>query len=123
MGSDASPPSFQYKSKRVFGLFLEFIPPYVFLLNPEYVNSNNNKQLLLLLLLLLLLSSIRILVIWFTCPLTIYFKFITSLLRQLILLQSAIGIRKCDNFITKCDNYYKVRHVSIHLSKLSLATR
>ena len=49
-----------------------------------------NKQLLflLLLLLLLLLLSIRILLIRFTCPPTIYFKFITSLLRQLILLQS-----------------------------------
>ena len=49
-----------------------------------------NKQLLflLLLLLLLLLLSIRILLIRFTCPPTIYFKFIASLLRQLILLQS-----------------------------------
>ena len=84
----------------------EFVPPYVFLLNPDYVNNNNNKQLLLLfsLLLLLLLLSIRIRVIGFTCPPTIYFKFITSLLRQLILLQSAIafllqsaiGITKCD---------------------------
>ena len=53
-----------------------------------------NKQLLflLLLLLLLLLLSIRILLIRFTCPTTIYFKFITSLLRQLILLQSATCI-------------------------------
>ena len=25
------------------------------------------------------------------------------------LLQSATGITKCDNFITKCDDYYKVR--------------
>ena len=45
----------------------------------------------MLLLLLLLLLSIRILVIGFICPPTIYFKFITSLLRQLILLQSAIA--------------------------------
>ena len=81
MGSDASPPSFQYKSKIVFSLILEFVHPYVFLLNPDYDN-NNNKQLLFLLLLLLLL--IRILVIGFTCPPTIYFKFITSSLRQLI---------------------------------------
>ena len=83
MGSDASPPSFQYKSKIVFSLILEFVPPYVFLLNPDYDNINNNKQLLLLLLLLLL--SIRILLIGFICPPTINFKFITSLLRQLIL--------------------------------------
>ena len=27
------------------------------------------------------------------------------------LLQSAIGITKCDNFITKCDRYYKVRRL------------
>ena len=26
-----------------------------------------------------------------------------------VLLQSATGITKCDNFITKCDRYYKVR--------------
>ena len=26
-----------------------------------------------------------------------------------MLLQSATGITKCDNFITKCDDYYKVR--------------
>ena len=87
MGSDACLPSCQYKSKIVFSLNLEFVPPYVFLLNPDYDNNNNNnnKQRLLLLLLLLLLLSIRILVIGFTCSLTIYFKFITSLLRQLIL--------------------------------------
>ena len=82
MGSDVAPPSFHYKSKIVFSLILEFVPPYVFLLKLDYDNNNNNKQLLLLLLLLLL--SIRILVIGFTCPPTIYFKFITSLLRQLI---------------------------------------
>ena len=28
---------------------------------------------------------------------------------QQVLLQSATGITKCDNFITKCDRYYKVR--------------
>ena len=26
-----------------------------------------------------------------------------------VLLQSATGITKCDNFITKCDDYYKVQ--------------
>ena len=31
-------------------------------------------------------------------------------LRQ-VLLQSATGITKCDNFITKCDRYYKVRRL------------
>ena len=52
----------------------------------------------------------------FTCPPTIYFKFITKCgkcyykLRQLFLLQSATSvITKCDSFfITKCDRYYKV---------------
>ena len=76
----------------------------------------------------------------FTCPPTIYFKFITKCdkcyykvrqlfllqsamvcyykVRQLyyskvrqVLLQSATGITKCDNFITKCDRYYKVRRL------------
>ena len=82
----------------------------------------------------------------FTCPPTIYFKFITKCdkcyykVRQLFLLQStmvcyykvrqlfyykvrqvllsfitkcesATGITKCDNFITKCDRYYKVRRL------------
>ena len=90
MGSDASPPSFQYKSKIVFSLILEFVPPYVFLLKPDYDSNNNNRQLLLLLLLLLL--SIRILVIGSTCPPTIYFKLITT----------AYLITKCDSFfITK----------------------
>ena len=28
-----------------------------------------------------------------------------------IILQSATGIKKCDNYITKCDRYYKVRQV------------
>ena len=75
-----------------------------------------------------------------TCPPTIYFKFITKCdkcfykVRQLFLLQSAMvcyykvrqlfyykvrqvllqtatGITKCDNFITKCDRYYKVRRL------------
>ena len=76
----------------------------------------------------------------FTCPATIYFKFITKCdkcyykVRQLFsnykvrwsvitkcdsfLLQSATsviskykGITKCDNFITKCDRYYKERRL------------
>ena len=34
-------------------------------------------------------------IIGFTCPPSIHFKFIT----------------KCDNFITKCDRYYKVRRL------------
>ena len=71
----------------------------------------------------------------FTCPPTIYFKFITKCdsffyykLRwsvitkcdsffyykvQQVLLQSATGITKCDNFITKCDDYYKVQQYSV----------
>ena len=28
-----------------------------------------------------------------------------------VLLQNATGITKCDNFITKCDKYYKVRRL------------
>ena len=60
----------------------------------------------------------------FTCPPTIYFKFTTKCdkcyykVRQLfyykarqVLLKSATGITKCDNFITKCDRYYKVRRL------------
>ena len=35
----------------------------------------------------------------------VYYK-----VRQL-LLQSATGITKCDNFITKCNRYYKVRRL------------
>ena len=101
--------------------FLEFVPPYVSVSNPEYVNNNNNIQLLLLLSLLLLLLSIRILVIGFTCPLTIYLKFITT--AYFITKCDRFFITKCDNFITKCDNYYKVLYVSIHLSNLCLATR
>ena len=56
----------------------------------------------------------------FTCPPTIYFKFITKCdsffitkcdkcyykVRQ-VLLQSAADITKCDNFITKCGRYYR----------------
>ena len=63
------------------------------------------------------------LIIGFTCAATIYFKFITKCdiifnykVRQLfyykvrqVLLQRATGITKCDNFITKYDDYYKVR--------------
>ena len=72
-------------------------------------NNNNNKQLLLLLL-LLLLWSMMILIIGYTCPPTIHFKFITKCdncyykVRQLILLQSATSV------ITKCDRCYKVQH-------------
>ena len=38
---------------------------------------------------------------------------ISSLLQSAtaFLLQSATGITKCDNFITKCDRYYKVRRL------------
>ena len=28
-----------------------------------------------------------------------------------VLLESATGITKCDNFITNCDRYYKVRRL------------
>ena len=94
----------------------------------------------LLVLLSLLLLSMMTLITGFTCPPTIYFKFITKCdkcyykvrqlfllqsamvcyykVRQLfyykvrqVLLQSATGITKCDNFITKCDRYYKVRRL------------
>ena len=71
---------------------------------------------------LLLLLSMMALITGFSCPPTIYFKFITKCdkcyykVRQLfyykvrqVLLQSATGITKCNNFITKCDDYYKVR--------------
>ena len=74
-----------------------------------------------------------ILIIGFSCPPTVHFKFITKCnkcsykVRQLILLQravvcyfkvrqvflqSATGITKCDNFISMCDRYYKVRQNS-----------
>ena len=63
--------------------------------------------------------SMMILIIGFTCPPSIHFKFITKCdslfyynVRQLLLqsattvfVQSATGITKCDNFITKCDRY------------------
>ena len=58
-----------------------------------------------------------ILIIGFTCPLTVHFKFITKCnkcsykVRQ-VFLQSATGITKCDNFISMCDRYYKVRQNS-----------
>ena len=92
--------------------------------------------LLFSLLLSLLLLSMMTLITGFTCPPTIYFKFITKCdsffyykvlqsamvcyykvpqlfyykVRQ-VLLRSATGITKCDNFITKCDRYYKVRRL------------
>ena len=79
-----------------------------------------------------LLLSMMTLITGFTCPPTIYFKFITKCdkcyykVRQLFfitkcdglllqsatvfLLQSATSvITKCDNFITNCDRYYIVR--------------
>ena len=76
---------------------------------------------------------LMILIIGFTCPPTVHFKFIIKCnkcsykVRQLILLQramvcyfkvrqvflqSATGITKCDNFISICDRYYKVRQNS-----------
>ena len=39
-----------------------------------------------------------ILIIGFTCPPTIHFKFITKC--------DSVFITKCDNFITKCDRTY-----------------
>ena len=76
----------------------------------------------------------------FTCPPTIYFKFITKCdkcyykVRQLfyykvrqVLLQSATVITKCDNFITKCDGYYIVRRLlqsaTVQTSSVSCAAR
>ena len=59
--------------------------------------------LLLSLLLLLLLLSMTILIIGFTCPPTVYLKFIT----------------KCDIFIKKCDRYYKVGQNTL-LDRLTL---
>ena len=76
----------------------------------------NYLYIIWLLSLLLLLSRIK-LIIGFTCPPTIHFKFITkgdslfyykvrqpfyNKVRQ-VLLQGATCITKCDNFITKCD--------------------
>ena len=92
------------------------------------------------LLLSLLLLSMITLTTGFTRPPTIYFKFITKCdkccykvrqlflsqstmicyykVRQLfdykvrqVLLQSATGITKYENFITKCDRFYKVRRL------------
>ena len=44
-----------------------------------------------------------------------------------VLLQSATGITKCDNFITKCDRYYRVRRLlqsaTVHTFALSLWLR
>ena len=37
-----------------------------------------------------------------------------------VLLQSATGITKCDNFITTCDRYYKVRQYIRHVTTLRL---
>ena len=42
-------------------------------------------------------------IIGFTCPPSIHFKFIT----------------KCDNFITKCDDYYKVRQNTVNIRDLN----
>ena len=93
-----------------------------------------------ILLLSLLFLSMMTLITGFICPPTIYFKLITKCdksyykVRQLfllqramicyykvrrlfyykvrqVLLQSATDITKCDNFITKCDRYYKVRRL------------
>ena len=66
-----------------------------------------------------MLLSMMTLITGFTCPLIIYFKFITKCdkcyykVRQVlqsvtILLQSATGI-------TKCDDYYKVRQYTCSL--------
>ena len=76
-------------------------------------NNNNNKQLLLLLL-LLLLWSMMILIIGYTCPPTIHFKFITKCdsLFYYKVRWSAIITKYDSFFITKCDKcYYKVRQV------------
>ena len=48
----------------------------------------------------------------FTCPPTSLLQSATAFFITKcdgMLLQSATGIIKCDNFITKCDDYYKVR--------------
>ena len=82
-----------------------------------------------LLLLLLLFLSMMILIIGFTCPPTIYFKFITKCgkcyykMRELfyqLLLQSATGITKCNNFITKNNDYYKVRQYTVSFKQAIL---
>ena len=72
--------------------------------------------LLLSFLLSLLLLSMMTLITGFTCPPTIYFKFITKCdkcyykVRQLFLLQSATAflLQSATSVITKCDRYYKV---------------
>ena len=52
----------------------------------------------------------------------VYYKPRQALLQSAtaFLLQSATGITKCDNFITKCDRYYKVRRLlqsaTVHMS-------
>ena len=66
-----------------------------------------------------------ILIIGFTCPPTIHFKFITKYdncyykVRQLILLQSATAflLQSATSVSTKCDRSYKVRQ-NIVLSKV-----
>ena len=84
--------------------------------------------IIIIIVVVLLLSLIMILIIGLTCPPTIHFKFITKCdslfllqsamvcyykVRQLfyykvrqVLLQSAIGVTKCENLITKCDRCY-----------------
>ena len=62
---------------------------------------------------LLLLLSMLTLITGFTCPPTIYFKFITKCDSYFYYKVRWSVITKCDSFfITKCDNcYYKVRQV------------
>ena len=48
------------------------------------------------------LSSDHLFQVYYKVRQLFYYK-----VRQ-VLLQSATGITKCDNFITKCDRYYKV---------------
>ena len=69
---------------------------------------------------LLLLLSMMILITGFTCPPTIYFKFITKCTSVITKCDSFFYykvrwsvVTKCDSFfITKCDKcYYKVRQV------------
>ena len=92
-----------------------------------------------------------VLIAGFTCPPTIHFKFVAKYdsvfyykvrqlfllqsamvcyykVRQLfyykvrqVLLQSATDITKCDNFITKCDRYYKVRRLLQSATEHTLA--
>ena len=85
-----------------------------------FITKCDSLLLLLSFLLSLLLLSMMTLITGFTCPPTIYFKFITKCdkcyykVRQLlqsvtILLQSATGI-------TKCNDYYKVRQYIRHVN-------